>query len=153
MKLFDFKRGDTVRICLVTYDKHGPGAQMIGVDEAYGIVLSVDATKQGVCTKGIGQVEVRRDNDGALFTVDLNGQSHNVSGEQYCQVQKCFSPVSSYKGTLVEWLEFIAHPTPHGEVLQLTVVGYVDGKPFHQEVEEHFMDAKMHLDLSKSRIV
>lgn len=149
--MFKFKRGDTVRICLVEYDKNGPGAKMVSVNESYGIVLNVVANKQGFITKGIGEIEIRRDNDGSLFTVDMNGQCHNVDGEQYIQVQKCFMPVSSYKGTLVEWFEFIARPSEYEDSIKMTVLGIVDGKDFRQELENHFMDAKMHIDLSKTR--
>lgn len=149
--MFDFKRGDTVRICLVQYDKFGPDAKKTGVDEQYGIVLEVDATRQGVMTKGIGEVIVRRDNDGSLFTVDLNGQSHNVDGAQYIQVQKCFIPVAAYKGTLVQWLEVIVHPSEHGRV-KVTVLGVAEGKVFRDEMDAHYMDAKLHFDFSKEQM-
>jgi len=152
MDYFAFKRGDTVRICLVQYDKLGPDAKIIGIDEQYGIVLNVDATKQGICKKGIGEVEIRRDNDGSLFTVDLNGQAHNVDGEQYAQVQKCFLPVSAYKGTLVEWMEVIAHPSEHQDCIRLTVLGVAEGKVFRDEREDHFMDSKLHFDFSKEQM-
>lgn len=150
--MFDFKRGDTVRICLVQYDKHGPDAKMINVDEQYGIVLNVDPTKQGVCKKGIGEVEVRRDNDGSLFTVDLNGQAHNVDGVQYAQVQKCFLPVSAYKGTLVEWLEVIASPSGYHDCIRFTVLGVAEGKVFREESVDHVMDSKIHFDFSKEQM-
>ena len=145
--MFTFKRGDTVRICLVTYDKHGPGAKMIGVDEQYGIVLNAD----DMSFNGDKRINIRRDSDGSLFDCDINGKAFNINGDQFLQIQKCFLPVSSYKGTLVEWLEAIAHPSEHPDCVRLTVLGVVDGKGFKQEIENHFMDAKMNLDLSKSR--
>lgn len=99
MSVFNLKRGDSVIINTIDSDT--------GIVESdTGIVLNVEQKPSIDKPTIVTQIEVRRDVDGSLWTVDENGKMFSFGDEpkQFIQVQKIFKPVEVKRGKVVSMI-------------------------------------------------
>ena len=95
MNIFNFKRGDSVIINVISNDG-------TSVESDTGIVLETRFSEQ----LEDYQIECRRDKDGSLWTCNKDGKSHRFTEgkEQFLQIQKVFGNVELKRGKVISMI-------------------------------------------------